>query len=216
VVLDPGPLVQRLDARGAVRSLHGLGSVYEDLRILEATRSRLLEHPELSIPAENRMLVERTSHPAALAATVERAGPAMQAHAISIEGGTLFRRQLAGQHCIDRTQAMGRYGFPSRDTSGRITTRLGEEDRLLELQRPFASPFGASIVRLKVPHWLARGIPADPVTEWTAVNPVSPVHGVRLSVSGGEGPPAVKLLYDRLGLRAEATGTGLEENVADD
>jgi CRISPR-associated endonuclease/helicase Cas3 len=218
-VLDPGSLVALLDERGEVRSRHGFGSVYEDLRLLEATRTLLIEHPVLCIPDENRMLVERTTHPAALLSIVERGGPPLAAHGVSVDGKHLSHRQRAGGHGIERTQPMGRYGFPSQDTSGRIATRLGEEDRLLELETPFLSPFGTVVKQVKVPHWLARAIPASPITAWSARSPVSPSDGVRLAVTGPDEPILASFLYDRLGLRAETAETTRptsEEDLADE
>lgn len=213
-VLDPGSLAAMLDERGEVRARHGFGSVYDDLRVLEATRSLLLSHPRLAIPDDNRMLVERTTHPEALEAVARTAGRAMEAHGQSVEGASMFHRQLAAGHSVDRSKRMGEYGFPSRETSGRITTRLGEEDRLLELAEPFTSPFGTRVRTVKVPHWLARTIPAEPVTEWLALEPVSPGGGVRLRVKDSTGTTTAVFVYDRLGLRADEPTA--KEELADE
>lgn len=201
-LLDPGPLNALLDDRGTPRARHGFGSVYEDLRILEATRTLLGAQPELEIPTDNRRLVERTTHPDALAAVVAASPPAMALHARSADMSVLVQRQVAQGHVIDRRKPMGAYGFPSRETSGRIATRLGESDRLLELAAPFVSPFGATVRAVKVPHWLAREIPAEPTT--TAV---SRGDGVRLIVADAAGSVAATFVYDRLGLRGEAAET---------
>ncbi|MGC4121402.1 MAG: CRISPR-associated helicase Cas3' [Myxococcales bacterium] len=65
---------------GRPRNHHGLGSVYQDLRVLEATWSTLEQERTWRIPAMSRELVERCLHSASLAATVERLGPAFREH----------------------------------------------------------------------------------------------------------------------------------------
>ena len=62
------------------------GKVYEDVRVLEATRRLIAEHPEWRIPAMNRELVERATHPRALAGIVERMGEDWLVHANNVEG----------------------------------------------------------------------------------------------------------------------------------
>ena len=50
------------------RGAHGLGGdkgPYDDLIAVEATRRLIVEHPVWHIPAMNRLLVERATHPEA-------------------------------------------------------------------------------------------------------------------------------------------------------
>jgi CRISPR-associated endonuclease/helicase Cas3 len=200
VVLDPGPLEELLDARGEVKGSHGFGKVYEDLRILEATRSLLIERPTLAIPEDNRMLVERTTHPEALAAVVARCGEPMQIHARSADAGTMVRKSLAKGHGVERRREFGEYGFPDREMTGRISTRLGEEDRLLQLESSFDSPFGSRVFRVKIPHWLANGWPAEPTGHVMSTD----AHTTVLEARGDDGVVLPRFVYDRLGLRAES------------
>lgn len=200
VVLDPGPLEDLLDERGEVKGSHGFGKVYEDLRILEATRALLIERPTLAIPEDNRMLVERTTHPDALAAVVARCAPPMQLHARSADAGAMVKKSLAKGHGVDRRRELGEYGFPDRETTGRISTRLGEEDRLLQLESPFDSPFGSRVFRVKIPHWLANGWPAEPTGHVMSTDAQTTV----LEARGDDGVVLARFVYDRLGLRAES------------
>lgn len=200
VVLDPGPLEELLDARGEVKGQHGFGKVYEDLRILEATRALLIERPALAISEDNRMLVERTTHPEALAEVVARCGEPMQIHARSADAGTMVKKSLAKGHGVDRSRELGEYGFPDREMTGRISTRLGEEDRLLELESPFESPFGSRVFRVKIPHWLANGWPTEPTGHVMSTDAQTTV----LEARGDDGAVLARFLYDRLGLRAES------------
>jgi CRISPR-associated endonuclease/helicase Cas3 len=216
-ILDPGSMVAFLDERGEPRARHGFGSVYDDLRIIEATRRVLLEREQLVIPDESRMLVERTTHPDALAAVTRAAGASMERHAQQADARVWVEKRLADGHGVNRGIPMGRYGFPSRETSGRITTRLGEEDRLLELTRPFTSPFGSSVWRVKIPHWLARGFPEEPAGSAEPLLSVSPRDGVRLRVADSNGSVVATFIYDRLGLRAESSiPTSMKEELADE
>lgn len=65
------------------RSQHGLGmfrnggGIYADLRVLEATRALLVERPVVSIPADNRYLVEAATHPDKLHA-IQEANPTLK------------------------------------------------------------------------------------------------------------------------------------------
>ena len=69
---------------------HGLGrfsdpnrsNVYEDLRVLEATRRLIGQYPEWRIPEMNRKLVENATHPNALK-NIEGIGPDWKAHALA-------------------------------------------------------------------------------------------------------------------------------------
>jgi CRISPR-associated endonuclease/helicase Cas3 len=204
VVVDPGSLAELVDDRGHVRSGHGFGSVYGDLRVLEATRDLLVSRPELAIPTDSRELVERSTHPEALAAVVEAAGPPMARHMESAMVLELLQRQLAGGHAIERTRAKGEYGFPSQETLGRVTTRLGAEDRVLEFASGFFTPFGNLVTRLKVPHWLAQGWPAE-----VAGTAQENGNGSTLvQCLDAEGNVLARFIYDRLGLRREGSKGG--------
>jgi CRISPR-associated endonuclease/helicase Cas3 len=212
-VLDPGPLAELVGESGEVKGKHGFGKVYPDLRILEATRALLLEQPMLAIPADNRSLVERTTHPDALAAVVAVSGRNFERHAMQAEASTTVQRQLAGGHVVERKKPMGTYGFPSRETSGRITTRLGEEDRVVEFETAFESPFGTKVRRVKIPHWLAPGWPSGISGRVLRVTERSTLFDVH----DDEGKVLERFVYDRLGLRTESSVvTELVEENADE
>jgi len=212
VVLDPGELTALLDERGVARGRNGYGKVYQDMRVLEATRRLLAEHPQLTIPTENRMLVEQTTHPEALDAVAAACGAAMLAHASRMVGKDSSEIGFALSHSIDRTVPIGEYGYPPRDASARIGTRLGEADRLIELDAAFQSSFGAQVRRIKIPHWLAPGWPAD-----VQGRAAPSGEGTAIEVADSDGKVLARFLYDRLGLRAEAAiSTPATESKADE
>ena len=39
-----------------------------------------------------------------------------------------------------------------------MATRLGEQALLVDLDAPFTGPFGASVQRIAIPHWMAGSI----------------------------------------------------------
>jgi len=155
---DPSEL---LGANGRPRVRHGLGTVYGDLAVIAATWSTLGDHPIIHIPQDNRTLVEATTHPEALEPwriLDER----WSRHANQQLGVGVQHRQQARSNCsrwdlpFDDPQAR----FPSGDLDRRITSRLGEGDRRIELPPDTVGPFGYAIRSLTIPAWLLHGVPA--------------------------------------------------------
>jgi CRISPR-associated endonuclease/helicase Cas3 len=142
------------------RGAHGLGSVYPDLRVVEATWRLLGELSEFTIPAMNRELVEKATHPDALAAIEASLGRAWVELGQRIVGETAARRGIAALHGIDRDEPFGDCVFPDLDE--RIRTRLGADDRLVDWRTagidPPTGPFGRAVHALTIPHPLCRGI----------------------------------------------------------
>ncbi len=211
VVLDPGPLEALVGDDGVARGRHGLGRVYEDLRVVEATRRMLLARTRLVIPRDNRELVERTTHDEALEAIARASGPRMVAHGLKVAGVTIARLQHARGHVVERHEVMGRYGFPSLEVAQRITTRLGEADRLVELRESATSVFGTRFRSLKIPHWMTHGLPSQVVSEAERVGDVCVV-----TCRGSDGAVAGRFDYDRLGLRVHGEAQSIKEADADD
>ena len=172
------------------------GYVYQDLRILEATRRLIAQHPEWRIPAMNRELVEKATHPAELDTIVEKLGDAWREHSNKVMGGELADGLTAANAVIRRDKS---FFTDNRDVlfgsdEERIRTRLGDEGIEVELAPPPPSPFDATrpIDRLTIPDHLLGGATTEgPVTP----NPVE--GGFTFNV----GDRAFR--YDRLGLRRE-------------
>jgi len=188
---DLGPWV----AGETLESTHGLGTVYEDLRILEATWRLLRPEPTLRIPAENRRLVDESVHPERLLAIAADLGKTWQAHQQTVWGKMLADTQLANlnvvkrQICYDDEACL----FPERGER-KIPTRLGLEDRLVRFEPAFRSPFGHDVAELTIPHFLARGVPEE-------AEAAEDVRETREIVTFRFGPNWYR--YDRLGLRME-------------
>ena len=187
---DLSPLLEsRQDANG----LGPHGYVYEDLRILQATLALIAEHPQWEIPAMNRLLVERATHPDELA-EIEALGDAWKEHGISVKGGEIGDWQTARNAIIRRDKSFFEDNrealFPTDDE--RIRTRLGDDRVDIAFDPAPASPFdGAPIERIAMTvRWLA-GVEVPESVEPTA----SDDGGFEFMVG------ARRFRYDRLGLR---------------
>lgn len=166
LVPDERDLTRRISGKdGRPSGQHGIGTVYEDLRVLEASWRCLEEFSSLKIPSMNRLLVERTTHPIALEEVVDAGADAWRRHASWVVGSDLAKRQLARLNVIDRKRSFDDdgIGFPTDELERHIRTRLGEDDRVVEFDPPIVSPFGSALKRLTIPAFMARGVPADAV-----------------------------------------------------
>ena len=169
---------------------HGLGTVYEDLRTLEATWRLLEEYDIWTIPAMNRELVEMATHPQAMVEIVNSLGKAWQQHETYILGTHSADRSHANLLLLPRDKPFGDEEFP-RDLNERIKTRLGEGDRKIDLDAEITSPFGNKIRELTLPAHYAPN--AD--EEATAENIAIEQGKVRFDFADKT------FIYDRLGLR---------------
>jgi CRISPR-associated endonuclease/helicase Cas3 len=179
---------------GIARNHHGLGSVYPDLRILEATWRLIEAQPEWRIPAMNRHLVEHSLHSSVLDAIVRDADPRWHAHAVQMIGTVRGQARQAELNLVDWSQRYADMSFPT-EADQRITTRLGEGDRRVHLVPPVASPFGYTVAELVLPGRWTSGIAPDV----ESAEGIASAGGVTRFVFGGNA-----FVYDRLGLRPKA------------
>ncbi|MDE3022328.1 MAG: CRISPR-associated helicase Cas3' [Pseudomonadota bacterium] len=139
------------------KSRHGLGmfrnsgGIYADLRVLETTYALLTERPVVSIPDENRYLVEAATHPERLRRVQEEKGEAWQALGQQMEGSAGAQRTIGNLHALDVEQIFGEQAFPN---DVQIATRLGAQDRILHFDLEFSGPFGEPIKDLPVRYHL--------------------------------------------------------------
>lgn len=141
---------------GRASGPHGIGTVYEDLRVLAATWSELRDRRTIRLPSESRSLVEAATHPEALEDGVPDGDGAWTDHARAMEG---VRRAEAGLADLNLTDWSARFGdaeslFPARPGE-RVRTRLGEGDRRAVLSEEITGPFGLPVREITVPAWMA-------------------------------------------------------------
>lgn len=185
---DLGALLGR---QGKARNHHGLGSVYDDLRVLEATWRLLQDHPVWRLPEMSRWLVEHSVHSEALMAVATARGANWQAHEAGVLGAQRGDARQAQLNLVDWTT---RYSETTFQDGERVPTRLGENDRLVRFLQPIAGPFGLSVGELTIPGRWARGIPADEIEAFD----VREHRGVTRFRFGDK-----QYVYDRYGLRFE-------------
>lgn len=147
------------------KSQHGLGifhngsGIYADLRVLEATRALLAKRPVVSIPTDNRSLVEAATHPEKLTAIQEQQGEAWKILGQKIEGDTGARQTIARLQALDVNQLFGDFEFPH---DVQIATRLGAQDRILHFDLKLPGPFGVPLKELPIRyHLLPKNLSPD-------------------------------------------------------
>lgn len=191
---DLSPLVGK---DGKPRNHHGLGSVYHDLRVLEATWRVVESEPVWRIPEMNRRLVERCLHSTALDAVVKASGLAFETHQKFLLGEWLGHRRLAELNLVDWSKPYSQTSFPDT-VDERIKTRLGEGDRRVVFEPGFAGPFGCPVTELVIPAFWAHGAPDD-----ASPDGATTAAGATRFRFGDQ-----NFVYDRLGLRPDAEGGG--------
>lgn len=186
---------------------HGLGhrvvdgvpqGVYRDLTVLEATRQLVEAHPCWRIPTMSRALVEGALHDEVIDALVagmpDTERDAWQAHRSTIDGSRIADGQTAADGLLWRDRCVMKE--PNTRFDDRLVTRLGADERLVDLPPTTVGPFGERVGRLAVPRWLAPRVPDDAPVAVTREPGPAP-DDVRLRVQVGD----LALIYDRHGLR---------------
>lgn len=196
IVLAPSgaaDLGRHIRSAGLARGPSGLGTVYPDLAVLEATRRLLTDRPILDLPAMNRALVESATHPEALDRITEQLGGRWIEHRQRMVGARTGQVLLARGNLVRRDEPFDRLDvqFPSR-SEAKIRTRLGEDDRLIRFDPAPLGPFGRVVRSLTIPHYLVAPETLPDATPEI----VSQDGGVVRFRYGGRG-----FRYDRLGLR---------------
>ena len=181
---------------------HGLGvsdrgGIYENLLTLEATRRLIADRATWTIPAMNRMLVERATHPEVLDKLAEALGDGWVSHGTTVVGRRAARGLVASNHALTRNESFDEdLLFPDIDEP--VRTRLGEDGPRIVLAVPVTGPFGKDVQTFNLPAHLFRGVAPtkeEIAAAWTEPGPES---GLLLRV--GEHV----LTYDRTGVRARS------------
>lgn len=131
------------------------GGIYMDLAGLEATRRLIEEHPVWEIPAMNRMLVERATHPETLEALTRQMGESWVRDRQGLDGLSLAEGAAGRRLRLDRTTPFEALEFP--DCDEHVATRLGAQGPLLRLQHGAVGPFGP-VSQITLPAWWGQGV----------------------------------------------------------
>lgn len=175
---------------------HGWGTVYDDLQILQATLDLVEERPVWSIPEDNRLLVERGTHPEALEQACP--GPAWTAHRAQLLGSGMGQRRIARDSLVSWQVAFSDSlePFPRR-LEEQIKTRLGEEDLRIELPETLTTPFRTKTSELRVRAYLFSPAQREQLLDEPEVLVVSR-DPIRITVLG------LEISYDRFGISVES------------
>ena len=186
------------DGLGGGLLAHGLGvsergGVYVDLVGLEATRRLISDHATWTIPAMNRMLVERGTHPEMLDRLARELGERWVSHASRVFGRRVAGAGVARHHALTRDEPFDEdLVFPDLDEH--VRTRLGEDGPRVVLPEPVTGPFGIGVQTFNLPAHLFRGgVPRKEEIEAARAVPV-PEGGLVLQVGDH------RLAYDRTGI----------------
>jgi len=199
IILTPHErnLSESIDHNGkGSQGKHGLGTVYQDLRVLEATW-RVLEDETMeawNIPQHNRELVERATHPAILRSLVDELGDKWEQHQEHIAGQEFADKQLPGLVGIDFSKPFGDSGFA--EDLKQVKTRLGRDDYRIILTEKITGPFGEKVGELKINEWQINMEPEDTELEMESIQEFD--GGFSFSYYGKQ------FKYDRFGLETES------------
>jgi len=180
---------------------HGYGTVYGDLRVLEATWRACEGRAAFEIPADNRQLVESTTHPEALDAIARELGGRWASHFTWIQGSSATDRRVARNIMVDRAVPFGEAKFLDKKEVGKVSSRLGDDDRRVTFTKHHISPFGQRIEGLVLPHHMLRGSPADPLAPV-----IAKASAAAITFRYGD----ATYRYDRLGLRPDSGLTNID------
>lgn len=156
VVLTPESEEDLLELCERKGGPHGWGTVYPNLVILLATWRMLKAQPFVTIPADNRLLVEGVLHSEVLH-SVAAEHPLWAEHLRGCSGKAMVAKNLAGLQMLGWDQDLTHQQslFP-KDGCTPTMTRLGEEGRMLRFDPPVRSPFGNELRTITMPsHWNA-------------------------------------------------------------
>ena len=206
VVLVPADrdLGRLIRSDGGASNHHGLGRVYPDLRIIEATWRAIGAHSVWRIPEMSRELVEGCLHSSALSEIVRTSAAAFAEHEKRLLGQTYGEKRMAELNLIDWAQPYSTMTFG--DLEERIKTRLGEEDRRVVFSSPLPGPFGEPVTELVLRAFWARGVSADVEPEVESCR-----EGVVTFRLGEK-----RFVYDRLGVRPAEDPTNSTKEKTDD
>ncbi|MES2228854.1 MAG: CRISPR-associated helicase Cas3' [Pseudomonadota bacterium] len=178
----------------------GIGprSAYENLIAIEATLRQLESRAVLTIPSDNRELVEACTDSGTLRGLAESMRGPWVEHADALFGkraaqaGQAWRRSMPWTRAWSELSSADSLDEPAR-------TRLGLDGRKFALGARWISPFGAPMSEVTVPGWmLPEGTLPEGVEDLAMSTSIAASErSLRFTVGGR------RFVYDRLGLAPE-------------
>jgi CRISPR-associated endonuclease/helicase Cas3 len=162
IVLDPGDLGRYIVTKGdqiaAGRPGLGFAFVYKNLLSVKALMTWIYDHGEITVPRDNRMLVELGTHEGMLHETATGLGDLWEAHWNALYTKGAKERHIARRGILDERLSFLTHpdSFVSEES---LSTRLGDEPVKVSCH-PFPAAFGGVVEELHIP--LRKAIAALP------------------------------------------------------
>ena len=166
----------------------GLGRVYRDIVGVLATRAWLAARGAVRVPADNRALVEAATHPDHLDELATAWGAPWPQHRAFACGTDLAEGGVARLSILKWDRPIAENPLPD---DRKVMTRLGLNDRRIDLPAGVAGPFGGTVSGFNLPGWMAEDLAEDAVATDLFVSEGKTCFQL------GE----MRFCYDRLGLR---------------
>ena len=201
IVLIPDENISELISKRSTTGLGPNGRVYQDLRVIEATKRQISTQQIWEIPRMNRELVEDSTHPDRLKTIVSEAPETWTEHHNRMEGAAYADAMTADNVLVD-----WRVPFYDPDTgsnddvvfkANNVMTRLADPSIDIDFEPGTIGPFGTEISKISIPYWMLSEGAADlkdAVAELTEVGP----EGISFRVPTGQ-----RFHYSRHGLRID-------------
>ncbi len=173
----------------------GIGSVYENLAILQLTRENLNRNSRIIIPEMNRELVESSVNAERIEQMINNNenSKKWKRHLGDLKGKILAKKAGGRISIVPREEPFGEVNFPDHSEE-KIPTRLGQADRLVKFKennKEIYSPFGNSLTFMKIPGWML----SDGEIQGENIEALKTNNGIKFSIAG------IDFIYNRLGLQ---------------
>lgn len=160
IVVAPDRDMETYLSDGEAYGPMGIGTVYEDLRILQATLDELRTREKITIPGDSRALVENATHREVLTRICDSEDwEAHEQHVLGEQAGEETQADLVRLDWLSTRYSKMRF------TGADVRSRLGELPHTVELSA--TTPFGNEIAELDIPAWMLEddGDPLNPGPE---------------------------------------------------
>lgn len=199
IIVPQTELISMLTDKGIVKpgTPAGMGTVYENMAILELTLEMLLNLEMIQIPEMNRELIESTVNPEKIEELI-KTNPHTEKWSMHLRKlmGQMFARKAGGKiSLIPRDKPFGEEVIFPGKADEKITTRLGQMDRIVEFNKDeerVYSVFGNHLTFMTIPAWMLDN---TEIQGKETVDPYYENNGIRFSIADYD------FIYNRFGLR---------------
>ena len=164
VIVPEGEITELIEGKSDT-GLGPKGNVYQDLRIIEATKRQMMDNPIWRIPEMNRCLVENSTHPSVLNSIVSENPQIWADHDNYMEGAARADTMIAENVIADWSVPFYDGSTNSNDdvifTDNKVMTRLAEPTIEIEFEEGTVGPFGISVSKIGIPYWMIGQSAAD-------------------------------------------------------